>query len=195
MRQIKTLVKKEMLDILRDKKTLIMMVVVPVLLYPLILIGMTMAMSMIMQSQEETVHTVAYEVKGVHAEADISEELERLYEENQEALDWQMEFVPTEEAGESAVRLVISENASQLHAEITYASSSQDDRYTMQALEEILELYRKELVLVNLESQGLAEEFLYPITYEAVDQSSATENTRSLSQERICAGTSVCATL
>lgn len=247
MRQIKTLVKKEMLDILRDKKTLIMMVVVPVLLYPLILIGMTMAMSMIMQSQEETVHTVAYEADCVHAgmaqggdvyslehaAVDKSEafksdecllcsavaELERLYEENQEELDWKMKFIPAEEAGEASVRLTISEETSkksvsqgaadtadagviqqreiknsvpepvqlnrmekseaavpQLHAEITYASSSQDDRYTRQALEELLELYREELLICSLKSEGLEENFLYPITYEAVDQSSATEN-------------------
>ena len=33
---IRTLVKKEMLDVFRDKKTVIMMMVVPVILYPLI---------------------------------------------------------------------------------------------------------------------------------------------------------------
>ena len=36
---IRTLVKKEMLDVFRDKKTVIMMMVVPVILYPLIFIG------------------------------------------------------------------------------------------------------------------------------------------------------------
>ena len=36
---IRTLVKKEMLDVFRDKKTVIMMLVVPVILYPLIFIG------------------------------------------------------------------------------------------------------------------------------------------------------------
>ena len=32
---IRTLVKKEMLDVLRDKKTVLMMLVVPLVLYPL----------------------------------------------------------------------------------------------------------------------------------------------------------------
>ena len=36
---IRALVKKEMLDVFRDKKTVIMMLVVPVILYPLIFIG------------------------------------------------------------------------------------------------------------------------------------------------------------
>ena len=35
---IKTLVKKEMLDVLRDKKTVNMMLVIPVILYPNIFI-------------------------------------------------------------------------------------------------------------------------------------------------------------
>ena len=36
---IRTLVKKEMLDVFRDKKTMVMMVLVPVILYPLIFVG------------------------------------------------------------------------------------------------------------------------------------------------------------
>ena len=38
MKKIGILIKKEVRDILRDKKTLIMIVVVPMLLYPLIII-------------------------------------------------------------------------------------------------------------------------------------------------------------
>lgn len=36
---IRTLLKKEMLDVFRDKKTVIMMLIVPVLLYPIVFIG------------------------------------------------------------------------------------------------------------------------------------------------------------
>ena len=35
---VKYIFKKEMLDILRDKKTLFMMIVVPLLLYPLLML-------------------------------------------------------------------------------------------------------------------------------------------------------------
>ena len=37
-RVIKSLYKKEMLDVLRDKKTVIMMLVVPLVLYPLVMV-------------------------------------------------------------------------------------------------------------------------------------------------------------
>lgn len=191
MRQIKTLVRKEILDILRDKKTLIMMVVVPVLLYPLILIGMTMIMGTMMQSQEETVHTVYYPREQVQ----FADNLKRLYEVHREELDWKMEFSGVSEKGdaeEGTVWMEISENGelddgteeikatenlkTEIHVTISYASSNSDARYTMQALEELLDYYQEELVIEKLEAEGFTEAFLTPFTYEAVDLSSASES-------------------
>ena len=60
MNKIVTLIRKEVLDILRDKKTLIMMVAVPVLLYPAMIIGMVLIMGMVANMQQETIHTAAY---------------------------------------------------------------------------------------------------------------------------------------
>ena len=42
---IRTLLKKEMLDVFRDKKTVIMMLIVPVLLYPIVFIGAMQVMA------------------------------------------------------------------------------------------------------------------------------------------------------
>lgn len=50
MVKIKAIYKKEMLDLLRDKKTLIMMLVVPLLLYPLIMMGSMLFSSAIASS-------------------------------------------------------------------------------------------------------------------------------------------------
>lgn len=52
MTKIKAIYKKEMLDLLRDKKTLIMMVVVPLLLYPLIMMGSMLFGSAIASSMQ-----------------------------------------------------------------------------------------------------------------------------------------------
>ena len=60
MKKIGILIRKEMLDILRDKKTLIMMVIVPIVLYPLLLIGMTLVMSSIMSTPEDVVYGGVY---------------------------------------------------------------------------------------------------------------------------------------
>ncbi len=58
---IKTLLKKEMLDVFRDKKTVIMMLVVPVLLYPLIFIGVMQFMAFVSSSMEEQNYRIAVE--------------------------------------------------------------------------------------------------------------------------------------
>ena len=60
MRKLKPLLYKELLDILRDKKTLIIMVLVPMLLYPAIFMGTAMISSGMILSQKEKTYQVAY---------------------------------------------------------------------------------------------------------------------------------------
>ena len=59
---IKALYKKEIMDILRDKKTLLMMIVVPLVLYPLIFIKLYYLISLTPMFQHlqfvETYHKV-----------------------------------------------------------------------------------------------------------------------------------------
>lgn len=50
---IKTLVKKEMLDVFRDKKTVFIMLVIPIILYPLIFLGAMQLMTFITSSMEQ----------------------------------------------------------------------------------------------------------------------------------------------
>ena len=55
---IKTLFKKEMLDVLRDRKAILMLVLVPLLIYPLILFGSFAVMSMIQTDMEQREYRV-----------------------------------------------------------------------------------------------------------------------------------------
>lgn len=75
-KKIGPLFKREMTDIVRDKKTLFMMVVLPILLYPLMVVGMTFLMSAITMNQQETVYKVCMDEVPVRAE------LESLYEQH-----------------------------------------------------------------------------------------------------------------
>ena len=50
---IRTLVRKEMLDVFRDKKTVVIMLFIPVILYPLIFFGGMQAVAMISASMKE----------------------------------------------------------------------------------------------------------------------------------------------
>ncbi|MCM1182218.1 MAG: ABC transporter permease subunit [Roseburia sp.] len=171
MRKIGILAKKEIMEILRDKKTLIIMIVMPMLLYPIILIGMSLGMAMIMQSQMEDVHTVAYRAED---EAYVSL-MREIYEENREELDFELVW---ELAGtaESDAQIRFSEDESGIHVKVDYSSASQGSDYTERVLEELADLYREKLLLANLEREGLEEDFLYPVTYESADAASVSES-------------------
>ena len=64
MKKIGILVKKEMTEILRDKKTLIMMLVMPMILYPAMLIGVSFGVTMLMESQTEESQIVGYSLEN-----------------------------------------------------------------------------------------------------------------------------------
>ena len=174
MKKISVLVKKEVLEILRDKKTLIIMVLVPILLYPAIIFGMSTVMSMIMQSQSEKTHTVWYEAQ----DQEFIEVFEDIYHKNQEELDFEIAFVCVSDQkleGESGVQLDFLEEGETIQVRAEYNSANQDSRYTEDAIQELSELYREQLLSQNLEKAGLSENFLHPLSYEAVDGSTASE--------------------
>ncbi len=58
---IKTLLKKEMLDVFRDKKTVLMMLLVPVLLYPLVFLGALQVSAWVTSGMEEQEYRIAVE--------------------------------------------------------------------------------------------------------------------------------------
>ncbi|MBQ8597696.1 MAG: ABC transporter permease subunit, partial [Lachnospiraceae bacterium] len=178
MNKIKTLVRKEVLDILRDKKTLIIMVAVPILLYPAMIIGMVLLMNMITSSQQETVHTAAYCEEYEEQAAALQE----IYEENAEEFDLQLKFLPLREADKEASKdsydawISFAEGESGLNITVEYTSTDQDSGYTESILEDVAELYRDALLAEKLAAHGLTEDFLTPVTYEAKDSVSASES-------------------
>lgn len=179
MKRLKTLIKKEIMDILRDKKTLIIMVVVPLLLYPTIMIGMTLIMSMVAQSQEAEVHTVGY--VGNETEVEVVEELKLLHEEYREELACELKFKQMSEENarpEGAdVFLCISQADNQtLTAEVSYTSTNQASGYAESALTELLSYYKDVLLAEKLAGEGLTEEFLTPVKVESVDSASESES-------------------
>lgn len=184
MKRTMVLVKKEIRDILRDKKTLVIMIVVPMLLYPLIIIGMSLGISMFMQSQGDETHTVSYDAA---CWAEIRE-LKALYEEHAEEIDWKLEFAAAEQIGTAEGTGAEVDNGADvylqlerdlqgaLQATLFYTSTEQGSNGTRQALEDLLELYREELVEEKLAAEGLDASILYPVTYELKDSASLTES-------------------
>ena len=81
-RVVFALLKKELTDIFRDKKTLLMMIVVPLILYPLIVAGSLVLMSSIAASKNTEVFKIAFE--------NISEDnaIEKFIEEHSDEHDY-----------------------------------------------------------------------------------------------------------
>lgn len=178
MRKTWTLVKKEILDILRDKKTLVIMVAVPILLYPAIIIGMVLVMNFMMQSREGGSYTAAY-AERYKAEA---LRLQEVYEEKKEELDISLTFleVPEKEKGDGKssydVWINFVTDGQGLHIEVEYTSTDSDSSYAENALEELADIYCKELLEDKLSEKGLTVDFLYPVTYEAKDSVTVSES-------------------
>ncbi len=104
---IKTLMKKEMLDVLRDKKTVIMMLVVPVLLYPLIFIGVMQIMAFVSSSMEEQNYRIAVETQdgGAFYDRLVQEGEQGAQEAEEDGTSYQLTVVDAESiTGAASVR-------------------------------------------------------------------------------------------
>lgn len=178
MKKIGILLKKEMTEILRDKKTLIIMLVLPLLLYPSILIGMSLGISMIMQSEEEKEHTVGYLLE----DEEYIEPLISLYEQEKEELGARLSFRGASRKEEAVIKeetdawLYFSKEEQSIQIQLDYTSTSQKSDYTESIMKELVDKYRNALLTKNLEKEGLTEDFLHPVTYEAVDSATLSES-------------------
>ena len=178
MKKTGILLKKEMTEILRDKKTLIIMLVLPLLLYPSILIGMSLGISMIMQSEEEKEHTVGYLLE----DEEYIEPLISLYEQEKEELGARLSFRGASKEEEAVIKeetdawLYFSKEEQSIQIQLNYTSTSQKSDYTESIMKELVDKYRNALLTKNLEKEGLTEDFLHPVTYEAVDSATLSES-------------------
>ena len=69
---VKALIKKEFLDVLRDKKAVAMMILVPLILYPLIFFGTMAVMTAIQSGMEQNeYHIVVEHIDGVEGYDEI----------------------------------------------------------------------------------------------------------------------------
>ena len=59
---VKLLLKKELLDVFRDRKAVIMLVLVPILIYPLIFFGAFAVMTMIQSNMEQGEYKIMLDV-------------------------------------------------------------------------------------------------------------------------------------
>ena len=173
--RMKTLFKRELLDILRDKKTLVMMILVPIILYPLLIVGMTVLMTSIMASQEEKTYLVAFE-----NDAALATEVERIFAENEEDLTYKIEIVESADckADLEALELdayVVSDTEGNI--QIHYLSAKDNSATAMSVLQDAFDIYEDELREQRVTEAGLdVETILNPVQVKNADLSTTEES-------------------
>ena len=208
-RIIRTLIKKEMLDVLRDKKTVIMMLVVPVILYPLIFIGALQVVSMVTSSMEEREYRIVVDAQDEGAFADVLAERSSAAGEDgadvesadltadagtadadEDEASYTLTFVDADRIDDYRTALEDEEidvyicgglRDGRMQYDVYYISSVTDSSYAADIVEDAFEEYREKLTETKIEEAGLnVHEILEPIVYKRQDTATKEQSLGSL---------------
>ena len=209
-RIIKTLFKKEMLDVLRDKKTVIMMLVVPVILYPLLFIVVMQLIVAISTSMEEQNYRIAVEAEDEGAflrrltensnkvrgkdgldEAENQTEIDASADEDEaDGTSYAITIVDPKsiddyeralEAEELDVYIRGAIKDGKPRYDVYYISSVTNSGYAMNIVMDVFDEYREELTKAKIEELRLdVHEILEPVLYENKDTASREQSLGSI---------------
>lgn len=159
--KIKAIYKKEILDLLRDKKTLIMMLLVPLLLYPLIMVCTLFISSAISNNMQSSEYKIAIrETEGVSYDRDT---LVKMLEDTTDGLEYHLAVVESEKPEEQLASeeidayIVVENEGNKLVFDVCYLSSINRSSTVSDMIGDKLELfgeYREETFLneMNLDA-------------------------------------------
>ena len=164
---VRTIFKKEIIDIIRDKKTLFMGIVIPLILYPLLMIIMTQIMTISMNSIENDYINIAFEkypskelitlIKNYDSDCVINIVKSKNYKKDLEK-------------GNIDAYVDIKEKNKIENYKI-YINSSKENYSTVNSkLEDIFNTYKEKKVKDKIEQLQLnVDETLKPVVYSTVD--------------------------
>ncbi len=178
---VKALYRKEILDILRDKKTILMMIVVPLILYPLIfMFSMYLSTSMIKASTSKSYRV---SVQDTEEPAVLKQYILDGQEKHQYEFIFVDSYVENRDSEEALrqkevdayVTQSVSENRP--YYEIGYLASETDSTTAAGMLKDMLSDYKNDMRDKILEEKGLdSDEVLSPINFALKDFSTKEEN-------------------
>lgn len=175
---ISSLYKKEILDIFRDKKTIIIMLVVPLLLYPAIFFfAAQISVSIMTEAQEKTYDIVL----------DFDEGRDKIIEIiNDDTDEYEYSLNVVENTDDCETALAEKEINAYVSAEeidgkttynIYYLSSDTDSASVAPMINDILTEYRNLLRIEKIEAEGLnSDTVLYPIEINENDTASSEQS-------------------
>ena len=180
-----SLYKKEMLDIFRDKKTMIIMVLVPLFLYPCMMLGMMLIMSNISKESLEKTYQI-----GI-VDCEEAKQIEKLLLDEEDEFEYFFETSVYEnaEAGEKALNeqridaFINIDNVEDGRSsyEIAFFSSAPDSVSASSYAQTILDAYRIELRNDIIKEQfGEYDSVLNPIVVSTRNSATIEESTGSV---------------
>ncbi len=160
--------KKEMTDILRDKKTLFMMIILPILMYPALILLISQVMMMSMSSMQQKELTIAF---SQAPSARLMSKIEQGKEEEGKLKVIQVEdYKLALEEREITAYVEIQDKKEEVLYKIYSNSSVEDSNTAARRLEALLDDYKGELIEENIKAAGLdVKVILEPITYERIN--------------------------
>ena len=164
---VRTIFKKEIIDIIRDKKTLFMGIVLPLILYPLLMIIMTQIMTISMNSIENDDINIAFEkypskelitlIKNYDSDCVINIVKSKNYKKDLEK-------------GNIDAYVDIKEKNKIENYKIYINSSKENSSTVNSKLEDIFNTYKEKKVKDKIEQLQLnVEETLEPVVYSTID--------------------------
>ena len=179
---IKQLYKKEIRDVLRDKKTVIMMLIVPILIYPLMFVGGMVMMSKVTTQMDTQTYEIAVDFMDTNPEL-----VQMFLQPDDDTLHFKLRDLNVMNADISMIlrgekiNAIVYENEDGTGYNIAYLSSVTNSSYAEQKVRQVLEAYSDSLTNQSLLEAGLdPDAILHPIQVEADDRATTEESTGSL---------------
>ncbi|MGL5327819.1 MAG: ABC transporter permease subunit/CPBP intramembrane protease [Peptostreptococcaceae bacterium] len=165
-KMVKAIFKKEMIDILRDKKTLFMGIILPIILYPVLMIVMSQILTSSMHSVNEKSINIAFQNEP-------KSELLQVIDEYKNDENYKINIIKSSDYNKELEKGEIDayiKNLGEESYEVYLNSSKENYSMTMNKLESIFGNYEDKLVKENLQNEGLdAEQVLNPVVFKSVD--------------------------
>lgn len=168
-KMVKAIFKKEIIDILRDKRTLFMSIILPLILYPVLMIIMTQIMTISMSSIESENIDIAFD-------ANPNKELRRIIDNYKDESTGSINIIESsnykEDLKEGSIDAYISikEDNKSENYNIYINSSKENSSSVNNKLESIFSSYKDVKVKDKIEQSQLdVNETLNPVVYETVD--------------------------
>ena len=195
---VKTLIKKELLDVIRDKKAVIMMLIVPLVVYPLIFFGTMAVMTAIQTGMEEHEYKVVIEpIEGPEYDSilaaidehnkpskdDSSEKTDQLKSiRSDEKWDYDKAYAALQkEEIDAYVRIWTQDIDGRPVYQIVYVSSITNSSYAADILKSVLNKMNKDESERLVSEMGIKPELvLTPLVIENKDVASKEQTTGNL---------------